>query len=233
MGCESLLPAEDVFVVPGCRSACLEAREDEIAMTVEVQDFPRACRFEGVSTDPVDDVAPAVHPSIGTVAGPALEISLRSQPQDRMASQRDAFDGKDGKQGIGDSKGLWKAIVELLDRSPYARPGVLGVIDGDIKVTTGAYQQREVAQSVPHGAGVMSDPPAIYDVELSELAKVGSIEHGSRFDGPRRGSSAVPSLEFLRAGGGLRVEVEGVDMGAQSMGGEREKTASASHIQES
>ena len=96
-----------------------------------------------------------------------------------------------------------------------------------------SYHSRGVLQSLPHRTRVVQDAPGIDDVERPELIEEGLIQYRPLGDDPSVVVGKVSSLQFIGAGDGIRIVVEGIDLGPQVSSGKRKQTAAGSHVEKS
>lgn len=205
-----------------------QEREMEAAFAVEVENLFGRGDFEGVPADPIDDVAPGGHAAFLVILTPGVEGAEEEEILEDRAPPHVEGTGPEDEEAQGGRQG----IVHAFDLGPAAADLALIVVDGDEESAAGFDERGDVVESGPHGAGVVEDAPTVDDIELAEFGEVIFVEHGGFVDGPVGIIREVAALEFTGAVGRMRVEIEGVDGGAEAFGGEAEEAAAAACIEE-
>lgn len=198
-------------------------------LTIEIENFLGFGDFKWITADPIDDIAPRGHTAIAAILAPGVKgaeeqkvLENGTPPEMKGAGPKDE-----------EAEGGWEGVIEALDLPPATADFALIVVNGDEESAAGLDEWDDVVESRPHGASVVEDAPAIDDVEFTEVGEVILIEDGSLFDGPGGILGEVAAFEFACAGGGMGIEIEGVDGCAEAARGEAKQTAAAAGVEES
>ena len=76
----------------------------------------------------------------------------------------------------------------------------------------------------------MKHPPGVHDIEVPERGQVGGVEDGSLLDRPA-GAWREPAAQLTRGRHRIRIEVKGVYVRPEPVGGQREQPATAPDVQ--
>src|SRR2546423_10583411 len=93
--CRRLLRKHE-FVAPEPDAATIHFCQRESSRPVEIEYLFRLGYFVRIAAYPVDDVAPAAHPSLGTRLGPGAQVLAHSESRER-AQKRFSFRGRHHK----------------------------------------------------------------------------------------------------------------------------------------
>src|SRR6266567_2418074 len=154
----------------------------------EIEDLLRLGDFEGIPSDPIEQVTPRRHASLAPVFTPALE-RLQSEQifEPAPPPQSDA-----DRQSQQESHRTGGAVIETFHSRPAHAGRAQVVIDGYEECSTVADKWCHISQRLPHCARVVQHAPGINDVEGPQQTDILRVESRAFFDLPTRISREIP-----------------------------------------